>query len=121
VDDLVCGRLGRLELKEESMNKIPNIQLTADQLAAMERSVQAYLVLTLVPVQIGNAGPTPMLMAKEIAVYSEPWPTSIHGEVRVVMREARGAYHLSGKALDDWAADYLPEALKPFYRPRSWK
>jgi hypothetical protein len=81
----------------------------------------SYLILSLKPIDIGSAGPGTILFATEVAVYSEQWPTSIEGEVRVVLREAHGPYHISGKALDKWAKDYLPSDLKKLHRPRSWK
>lgn len=119
MDDAVLGRLSRNQLKDEFMKKIPSLEFTGEQLAAAADYVQAYLVLTLAPLQIGNAGP--MTVVKGIAVYSEPWPTSLHGQVHVVMRAATGPYHLAGEALDQWAKDHLHESLKPFYNPRSWK
>jgi len=93
---------------------IPNLVLTPEQVAAMDRTVSAYLVLTLVPIK--GTG----LVAHDVAVYSEPWPTSLRGEVHIVMRQSIGPYHIAGEALDIWARDYLPDALKAIYNPRSW-
>lgn len=75
--------------------------------------MSAYLVLTLAPYKI--KGQT-ILVAEDVSVYSEAWPTSTSGELRIVLKEMEGPYDESGPALDQWAKNYLHPDLKGIYR-----